>query len=118
MANNIMPQPFRIKSPLLSKKGKSLIEQYQKKLLQLAKNEAKERMYKSNTKVKYLSNSLKHKVLDEDYETIIDITDKTKEKHYIKKKTHLYTKFNTLKNATVNNINNITSTKKIIKGKN
>ena len=115
MANNIMPKSFCIKSPILSKKGKNFIEQYQKKLLQLARNEAKERMYKSNTKVKYLSNSLKHKVLDQDYETIIDITDKIKEKHYIKKKTHLYTKFNNLKNPTVNNINNTTPTKKIIK---
>ena len=115
MANNIMPKSFCIKSPILSKKDKNLIGRYQKKLLQLARNEAKERMYKSNTKVKYLSNSLKHKVLEQDYETIIDITDKTKEKLYIKKKTYLYTKFNTLKNATVNNINNTTPTKKTIK---
>ena len=115
MANNIMSKSFRIKSLILSKEGKNSIEQYQKKLLQFARNEAKERMYKSNTKVKYLSNSLKHKVLNQDSETIIDITDKTKEKHYIKKKTHLYTKFNNLKNATVNNINNTTPTKKIIK---
>ena len=113
MANNIMPTSFRIKSPILSKKGKNLIGKYQKKLLQFARNEEKERMYKNNTKVKYLSNSLKHKVLDQDYETIIDITGKTKEKHYIKKKTHLYTKFNNLKNATVNNTNNTTPTKKI-----
>ena len=114
MAHNIMPKSFRIKSPILSKKGKSLIEQYQKKLLQLARNEAKERMYKSTTKIKHLSNCLKHKVLDQDYETIIDITDKTKEKHYIKKKTHLHSKFNSLKNATVNNINSTTPTKEII----
>ena len=83
--------------------------------MQLARNEAKERMYKSTTKIKHLSNCLKHKVLDQDYETIIDITDKTKEKHYIKKKTHLHSKFNSLKNATVNNINSTTPTKKIIK---
>ena len=94
---------------------KSLIEQYQKKLLQLARNEAKERMYKSTTKIKHLSNCLKHKVLDQDYETIIDITDKTKERNYIKKKTHLHSKFNSLKNTTVNNINSTTLTKKIIK---
>ena len=50
-------------------------------------------MYKRNGKLKYLSNKLKLKVLNQDYETIIDITDKIKEKHYIKK-THLYTKFN------------------------
>ena len=49
---------------------------------------------------------MKHKVLDQDYKTIIDITDKTKEKHYIKKKTHLHSKFNSLKSAT--------STKKIV----
>ena len=41
MANNIMPKSFRLKSPTLSKKGKYLIEQYRKKLLQLARNEAK-----------------------------------------------------------------------------
>ena len=72
-------------------------------------------MYKSNAKIKCLSNSLKHKVLDQDYETTIDITDKTKEKLSIKKKTHLYNKFNNLKDAAVNNINNTTPTKKIMK---
>ena len=71
-------------------------------------------MYQSNNKVKYLSNSLKHNISDQDNETIKDITDKKKEKHDRKKKTHLYTKFNNLKNATVNNINNITPAKKVI----
>ena len=115
MANDIMPKSFRIKAPILSKKGKNSIEQYQKKLLQVARNEAKEKMYRSNSKVKQLSNSLKHKVSDQDYETITDITDKTKEKHCIKKKTYLYTKFNDLKNTTANNIDSTTRTKKIIK---
>ena len=55
IADNIMPKSFRIKSPILSKKGKNLIKQYQKKLLQLPRNEAKERMYKSTTKIKHLS---------------------------------------------------------------
>ena len=54
-------------------------------------------MYKNNTKVKHLSNGLKHNALNQDYEIIIDITDKTKEKHYIKKKTSLHSKFNSLK---------------------
>ena len=72
-------------------------------------------MYKSTAKIKHLSNCLKHKILDQDYEAIIDVTDKIKEKHYIKKKTHLHSKFNSLKNATVNNINSTTPTKKIIK---
>ena len=63
---------------------------------------------------KYLSNGLKHKVLDQDYETIIDITDKTKEMHCIKKNAYLCTKFNNSKNATVNNISNTTPEKKAI----
>lgn len=41
-------------------------------------------MCKSNTKVKYLSKSLKHKVLDQGYEAITDMTYKTR-KRYIKK---------------------------------
>ena len=85
------------------------------KCLQPARNETKERMHRSTTRIKHLSICLKHKVLDQDYETIIDITDKTKEKNYIKKKTHLYSKFNSLKNATVNNVNSTTPTKKVIK---
>ena len=52
MANDIMQKSFRIKAPILSKKGKNSIEQYQKKLLQVARNEAKEKMYRSNSKVK------------------------------------------------------------------
>ena len=71
-------------------------------------------MYKSTAKIKHLSNCLKHKILDQDYEAIIDVTDKIKEKHYIKKKTHLHSKFNSLKNVTVN-INSTTPRKKIIK---
>ena len=56
----------------------------------------KERMYKSNAKVKYISNSFKQTVLDQAYATIINITDKTKERHFFKN-SHLYTKFNNLK---------------------
>ena len=115
MANNIIPKSFRIKSPILSKKGKILIEQYQEKILLLATNETNERMYKSTTKIKHLSNCLKHKVLDQVYETIIGITNKTKEMHYIKKETHLHSKVNSLKNATVNNINSTTPIKEIMK---
>ena len=58
---------------------------------------------------------MKQKALDYDYETIINITDKTKERHCIKKKTNLYKKFDNLKNAIVNNINNNAPAKKVIK---
>ena len=47
MAKNIMPKSFPIKSLILSKNGKNLVEQYQKKLLQLARNEAKKQYTKA-----------------------------------------------------------------------
>ena len=43
-------------------------------------------MYKSNSKVKYLSTSLKHKVLDEGYKALHTSLIKQKKKHCIKKK--------------------------------
>ena len=44
-------------------------------------------MYKSNSKVKYLSTSLKHKVLDEGYKALhTSLIKQKKKKHCIKKK--------------------------------
>lgn len=47
-------------------------------------------MCNSNAKKKYLSNSLKHNVLDQDFGNIIDIAGKTKENITYKRK-HIYT---------------------------
>ena len=77
-------------SPILLRKFKNLLDQYQKQLLQLVRNKARDKMHKSNTQVKYLSTSLKDKVLNQDYETIKGITYKIKEKNYIKRK-QIYT---------------------------
>ena len=75
MASNIMPNSFGKKSSILSK---NLIEKF-KSFYSLQEMKRK----KKCTKVKYLSNNLKHKVLDWDYEIILYITDKTKEKKSI-----------------------------------
>ena len=48
---------------------------------------------------------------DEVHETIIDITNKTKEKPYIKKETHLH-----IKNPTGSNINNTVPEKEVKEG--
>ena len=55
----IIPKSFQIKSPFLSKKGKMLQEEYQMKLLKLARNEAKQRMYKSRSNIVTYLNVLK-----------------------------------------------------------
>ena len=45
ITKKIIPKFFQVKSPILFKKGKILQEEYQMKLLKLARTEAKQRMY-------------------------------------------------------------------------
>ena len=61
-------------------------EEYQIKLLKLARNEAKERMYKSRSNIVIYLNVLKEQLSKDDYDTLITITYNIKEKNFIKKK--------------------------------
>ena len=60
-----------------------LQEQYQMKLLKLGINEAKQRIYKSRSNIVTYLNVLKEQLSKDGYDTLITITDKTKEKHFI-----------------------------------
>ena len=70
------------------------------KLLKFARNEAKQRMSKSKSNIVINLNIFK----EDDYGTLITITDNTKEKHFIKKKEHLISKYNSLIN-TIDHLN-------------
>ena len=61
-------------------------EEYQIKLLKLARNEAKQRMYKSRSNIVIYLNVLKEQLSKDDYDTLITITYNIKEKNFIKKK--------------------------------
>ena len=61
-----------------------LQEEYKMKLLKLARNEAKHRMYKSRSNIVTYLNVLKGKLFKDDYDNLITITDKTKKKHFIR----------------------------------
>ena len=82
-----------------------LQEEYQVKLLKLARNEVKQRMYKSRSNIVINLNVLKEQLSKDDYDTLITITDKTKEKHFIKKKEHLISKCNSLINTSDDSMN-------------
>ena len=82
-----------------------LLEEYKMKLLKLARNEAKHRMYKSRSNIITYVNVLKEKLFKDDYDTLITITDKTKEKHFIKKKIYLISRENSLINASEDSMN-------------
>ena len=63
-----------------------LQKEYQMKLLKLARNEAKQRMYKSKSNIVINLTVLKEQLSEDNYDTLITITDNTKEKHLIKQK--------------------------------
>ena len=75
------------------------------KLLKLARNEANQRIYKSRSNIATNLNVLKEQLSKDDYDTLIIINDDTKEKHFIKKKEHLISKYNSLLNTSDHSIN-------------
>ena len=86
------------------------------KLLKLARNEAKQRMYKSRSNIVINLNVLKEQLSKDDYDTLITITDKTKEKHFRKKKKHVISKYKSLINTSDDSVNlAIERTRSIIK---
>ena len=82
-----------------------LLKEYQMKLVKLARNEAKQRMYKSRSNIITYVNVLKEKLFKDDYDNLITITDKTKEKHFIKKKIYLISRENSSINASEHSMN-------------
>ena len=88
-----------------------LQEEYQMKLLKLARNEAKQRMYKSKSNIVIKKTQLSI----DDYDTLITITDNIKEEHFIKKKEHLILKYNNWKNTADHLHVSIETTASIIK---
>ena len=69
-------------------------EEYEMKLLKLARNEVKQRIYKSKLNIVINLKVLKEQLSKDDYNTLMTITDNAKEKHFIKKKEYLTSKYN------------------------
>ena len=82
-----------------------LQEEYQMKPLKLARNERKQRMYKSRSNIVTYLNVLKEQLSKDDYDTLTNINDSTKEKHFIMKKEHLISKYKSLINKSDHSMN-------------
>ena len=67
-----------------------------KKLVGLAKNNAKQRIYSSFKKVEELKLYLKNILSEEYYILIQNVTDNSREKEFLKKKKQLIDKYNSL----------------------
>ena len=70
--------------------------EYWKKLWVLAKNDAKQRLQMDNIKVSDLSQELNSALSNAHFETTECITNKSKEKEYVKKTNHLIEKYQNL----------------------
>ena len=96
--NNILPKSFRLKSPIKSIKGYNITKDCSKKLVVLAKNNAKQRMYSSLKKVEEIKLYLNNILSEEHYILIQNVTDNSREKEFLKKKKQLIVKYNSLLN--------------------
>ena len=77
--HNITLKCFRLKSPIKSRKAFNIMKVYKKKLMVIAKNNAKQRIHNAVLKVNELCKTLKAKVSEEHYLLIQSITEKTRE---------------------------------------
>ena len=77
--HNITLKSFRLKSPIKSRKAFNIMKVYKKKLMVIAKNNAKQRIHNAVLKVNELCKTLKAKVSEEHYLLIQSITEKTRE---------------------------------------
>ena len=78
--NNILPKSFRLKPPIKSIKGYNIMKNCSKKLVVLAKNNVKQRMYFSLRKVEEIKLYLKNILSEEHYILIQNVTDNSREK--------------------------------------
>ena len=94
--HNITPKSFRLKTPIKLKKAFNIRNVYEKKLIVIDKNNAKEKMHNAVLKVNEFCQTLKAKVSEEHYLLIQSVTEKSRENEFVKKKEHLICKFNEL----------------------
>ena len=113
LTHDVTPKLFRIKPPIKSQKAIRITKEYRKKLLVLAKSDAKQRLRNYNIEVNDLSKKLRSVLNDDHYEIIERITDKSKEKEYVKKRSHLIEKYQSLTKG--KNIQEITGNKSLLK---
>ena len=113
LTHDVTPKSFRIKPPIKSQKAIRITKEYRKKLLVLAKNDAKQRLRNYNIEVNDLSQKLRSVLSDDHYETIERIIDKSKEKEYVKKRNHLIVKYQSLTKG--KKIQEITGNKSLLK---
>ena len=89
LTHDVTPKSFKIKPPIKLQKATRITKEYRKKLLVLAKNDAKQRLRNYNIEVNGLSQELRSVMSDVHFEATECITNISKEKECVKKRNHL-----------------------------
>ena len=87
--HNIISKPFRLKTPIKSKKAFNIMSVYKKKLIVIVKNNAKERLHNAALKINELCQTLNATVSEKHYLLIQYVTEKSRENEFIKMTEHL-----------------------------
>ena len=113
LTHDVTTKSFRIKPPIKFQKTTRITKEYRKKLLVLAKNDAKQRQRNYNIEVNDLSQKLRSVLSDVHFENIERVRNKSKEKEYVKKRNHLIEKYQNLTKG--NKIQKMTGNKSLLK---
>ena len=96
VTHDLIPKSFRIHCPLHSIQSGRLTRMYRKRLVKLAKSEAKGRYYKHCSRMEILFSEMKRTVSALDFNMLRNVIEKSRENQFIKTKTNLKEKFDLL----------------------
>ena len=93
VSNKVLPKSFHSRPLVNSKKALKLTFNYNLQMLKLASNEAKERYHELLNSIKQITSALKDILNEDDFNTMVRITESYREKVYTAMSTRLKQKF-------------------------
>ena len=89
LSNNVLPKSFKTRPTLNTRKGWNITKNYNYAMLNAAKNESRNKYHQLLKKIKTLENDLQLVLTNEDFEKATQITEKSRENNFVKKRTSL-----------------------------
>ena len=93
VTNNVLPKSFKTKPVLRTRKGFTLTREYNRKMLQATRDDAKNRYHNHLNNIRTNEEQLATQLTTEDLTTIKNITEKSRENKYLKESARLKEKF-------------------------
>ena len=94
--HKIIPKSLQIKSPSPSKRVENLMIEHRRKLLVATRNDTKSRYFKNIASSKTLTDIIKEKLSTVDFNTVIRVTESSREKKFLETREKLKNKFELL----------------------